>query len=191
MNFEEFKTNALRTENTPKELNFSASGLLLLLEAAVSMAKVVDQAKKTMIYSKPFDDVAFSRMIDTTIDQLRTVQGRVHALATPTVTEGITEPNPRITHGAIGMFGEAGELLEAIVKSMRKGGELDLVNIAEETGDSDWYKALIHDETGVDEDTTRGKVIAKLVARYGDKFSSEAALNRDLAAERAVLEGSN
>jgi hypothetical protein len=33
--------------------------------------------------------------------------------------------------------------------------------------------------------------IAKLKARYGDKFSSERAINRDLDNERNILEGKN
>ena len=35
------------------------------------------------------------------------------------------------------------------------------------------------------------KNIAKLKARYGDKFSSEMAINRDLETERNILEGKN
>jgi NTP pyrophosphatase (non-canonical NTP hydrolase) len=42
---------------------------------------------------------------------------------------------------------------------------------------------------GVDSSMAMERNIAKLKARYGDKFSSEAALNRDLGAERSVLEG--
>ncbi len=33
--------------------------------------------------------------------------------------------------------------------------------------------------------------IAKLKARYGEKFSSEKAINRDLETERNILEGNN
>jgi hypothetical protein len=33
------------------------------------------------------------------------------------------------------------------------------------------------------------KNIAKLKARYGDKFSSDRAINRDLETERTILEG--
>jgi hypothetical protein len=33
--------------------------------------------------------------------------------------------------------------------------------------------------------------IAKLKARYGEKFSSERAINRDLETERNILEGKN
>jgi hypothetical protein len=35
------------------------------------------------------------------------------------------------------------------------------------------------------------KNIAKLKARYGEKFSSEMAINRDLETERNILEGKN
>ena len=42
----------------------------------------------------------------------------------------------RVLHGAIGMFGEAGEVFEAVVAEMNTG-ELDSVNVAEELGDSE------------------------------------------------------
>ena len=98
--------------------------------------------------------------------------------------------NLRLLHGAIGVFGEAGELLEALQKQL-SGETLDLVNIAEETGDIDWYQAIIEDETGVSEEDTRAKVIAKLRKRYPNKFDSDLAVNRDLGAERAAIEGAS
>ena len=63
--------------------------------------------------------------------------------------------------------------------------------IAEETGDIDWYQAIIEDETGVSEEDTRAKVIAKLRKRYPNKFDSDLAVNRDLGAERAAIEGAS
>jgi NTP pyrophosphatase (non-canonical NTP hydrolase) len=42
---------------------------------------------------------------------------------------------------------------------------------------------------GLDEEQAMRLNIAKLAKRYGDRFSDVAALNRDLGAERAVLEG--
>lgn len=189
MNFDEFKTDALRTESKPESLNFSRSGLAMLLSAGVHMAKIMDAAKKTMFYGKPLDADNLREAIVKLQDQLSVIRYRAHDIASPTDGEEATlhTPNLRITHGAIGMFGESGELLEAVMKSMLTG-ELDLINIAEETGDCDWYKAIIHDESGVSEEASRAKVIAKLKKRYGDKFSNEAALSRDLAAERRVLE---
>lgn len=94
----------------------------------------------------------------------------------------------REIHTAIGIFTESGELAECLLKALHEGGELDKVNFAEELGDVDWYKAIGHDVTGVSEDVIRAKIIAKLRKRYPEKFTSENALNRDLAAERAILE---
>ena len=85
------------------------------------------------------------------------------------------------------MFTEAGEVIEAVIKSMETG-VLDKVNVGEELADSDWYKTIIHDAVGVSEAEGRAKNIEKLRKRYGEKFSTEAALTRDLAAERKVLE---
>lgn len=193
MNFDQFKTDALRTESRPEALNFNLTGLAALLSAAVLMAKIMDTAKKTMFYGKPLDVGQLREQLDQLEDMAKGLGRAGHLLGDPKAiirTAGnITThmPNLRIAHGAIGMFGEAGELLEAVLKQIATG-ELDLVNVAEETGDSDWYKAIIHDEADVSEEQSRAKVIAKLKKRYGEKFSSEAALNRDLVAERQVLE---
>lgn len=191
MNFEEFKTDALRTESKPEKLNFSREGLYLLLDAGTKMANIMDTAKKTMFYGKPLN----KQYLNQELENLFVLLDKLHRM-NDADSIGVPgqclakhwEPNLRIAHGAIGMFTEAGELLEA-VKSEMETGNIDMVNLAEETGDSDWYKAIIHDETGISEELSRGKVIAKLKARYGEKFSSERALTRDLATERKVLEG--
>ena len=192
MNFEEFKNDALRTESRPEHLNFSREGLHLLLEASIKMAKIADSAKKTMFYGKTLNKGLFGNTIQDLILLLEEMYEKVESgdngiERKDAFLNSRWEPNLRITHGAIGMFTEAGEVLEAVVKQMNSGN-LDMVNVAEELGDSDWYKAIIHDETGISEETVRGKVIAKLKSRYGEKFSNEAALNRDLFEERKVLE---
>lgn len=94
-------------------------------------------------------------------------------------------------HGIIGVATEAGELLEAL-EAMMMGGDLDMVNLTEESGDVKWYLALLAGlpapagfNWGDDED----RCIAKLRRRFGDKFTTFDARNRDLVAERKVLEG--
>ena len=52
-----------------------------------------------------------------------------------------------------------------------------------------WYLALLFDELKLDPNETMNKNIAKLKARYPEKFSKEKALNRDLEKEREILEG--
>lgn len=116
--------------------------------------------------------------------------------------------NIRLLHAAIGGFTENGEKLEALLKQYETG-VLDLVNFGEESGDSQWYGAIEIDElqkaaaaAGLNpadftEPAIRVKNITKLQGneklkgRYsqGD-FDAVAALNRDLANERAVLEAS-
>lgn len=192
MNSKEFSTAALATEKVPTKLHFSRGGLLLLLQAGVEMANIVDQVKKTMIYDKPFDTDAFRNSCSQLSEDLDKMSNQAHRIATPEDTESLLfEPNLRLVHGAIGMYGEAGELLEAMAKHLETG-ELDLTNVAEETGDSDWYKNLIHSETGITEEQSRAAVINKLTnkltGRYKDGFSNEAALDRDVVAERILLE---
>jgi hypothetical protein len=62
------------------------------------------------------------------------------------------------------------------------------INIAEEFGDIDWYKAIGVDELNINWVTILDTVISKLKTRYPDAFTSEDAINRDLDKERKVLD---
>lgn len=186
MDYESFKKDALVTEGIPPDLGVSNDVLITLLRAAASMGQLVDAYKRIAIYRKPIDKEAIEQDIITVHAQLANLT-RINNSDATLESSGISTPNIRITHGALGMFTEAGEILEAVIRSMETG-MLDLVNIGEETADSDWYKMVIHDETGVSEPAARSKVIAKLRKRFGAKFDAQAALNRDVEAERKVLE---
>lgn len=94
----------------------------------------------------------------------------------------------RLLHGAMGLITEGAELLDALKKYIFYGKDLDLVNIAEELGDNDWYEALILDEIGKTHNEIWAAVIKKLQARYKGKFNEESATNRNLENERAILE---
>jgi len=91
-------------------------------------------------------------------------------------------------HGILGIATEAGELLDALKKAIFYGKPLDLVNIKEEIGDAMWYIALICKANGWTFEEIQQQNIAKLKARYPDKFTQDKALNRDLPKEREVLE---
>ncbi len=94
----------------------------------------------------------------------------------------------RLIHGFMGVVTEGGEGLEAIAKSIRDLSELDTVNVGEENGDIDWYQAVIADECKTDFEKEQEKNIKKLAKRHGDKFSSVKVMDRDLEAERKILE---
>lgn len=102
------------------------------------------------------------------------------------------EYNPlRLLHAAMGMQTEVAEFTDALKKSLFYGKPLDVVNLKEEIGDALWYIEVALDvlESTTEEEQVR--VINKLKARYPEKFTTEAALNRDLVKERQILEGTN
>ena len=93
-----------------------------------------------------------------------------------------------ILHSAIGLSSEAGELLDAVKKHLYYGKSLDLVNLKEEAGDLCWFLAILLNRLEISFEEVMEKNIEKLKARYGEKFSEEKAINRNLTNEREVLE---
>ena len=94
----------------------------------------------------------------------------------------------RLLHAGMGLCTEAGEFVDSLKKTIFYGKELDKVNAIEELGDICWYLGLACDELGVSLNTVLSQNIAKLKLRYPEKFTEEAALVRDLNAERVLLE---
>jgi NTP pyrophosphatase (non-canonical NTP hydrolase) len=94
-----------------------------------------------------------------------------------------------LLHGIIGVCTEAGELAEVAWGRMVLGKRADVVNVREEIGDILWYLARLLRWAGSDFLSEMRRNIAKLRKRHGnDGFNAEGDANRDLTAERAVLE---
>lgn len=193
MDFDQFKADALKTESRVTGEGVDLDDLYNLLVTATLAANLVDLYKKNIFYGKEVKtDTALSLLVKLSvstnigIDDLmrRETQGE------PVEPAEVSQPNMRLLHAALGMFTESAELLFAIRKQMLTGKPLDLVNFGEELGDSDWYKAIAHDELGISEERVRNAVIAKLQKRYPGKFDADAAINRDLKSERSTLEES-
>ena len=98
------------------------------------------------------------------------------------------EGNIRLLHAGIGLATESGEFLDALKKSIFYGKELDRVNLKEEIGDLLWYCAIALDELDGDFESVMATNIAKLKARFPNKFTEEDAENRNLDKEREILE---
>ena len=94
----------------------------------------------------------------------------------------------RVLHGAMGLCSETGEFVDRLKRRIYYGEETDWTNLKEEAGDLLWYIAIIIDSCGTTFEQCMEKNIAKLKARYPEKFTEEDALNRDLREERKVLE---
>lgn len=92
-------------------------------------------------------------------------------------------------HMVLGMQTEVAEIADVYKKCIAYKKPLDFVNIKEEIGDVMWYIANLCNMNGWDLRDILTTNIAKLEARYPDKFTEEKAINRDLDIERDILEG--
>lgn len=93
-----------------------------------------------------------------------------------------------LLHACMGMTTEVGEFVDTMKKYVFYGKQIDYVNLVEEVGDLFWYMALACNTLGVSFEEVTRKNIEKLKARYGDKFTSEKAIHRNLNVEKEVLE---
>ena len=109
-------------------------------------------------------------------------------LALRTAPEGYTHRD-NVIHAALGIGGEAGEVLDHVKKAAFNNKPFDAAHVIAEVGDLMWYLNLLVSSLGTTWDHVLSVNIAKLEARYPDlKFDAERCLNRDLAAEKAAME---
>ena len=102
--------------------------------------------------------------------------------------EGKDYNKERLLHACMGMQTETAEFTDALKKSLFYGKTLDTVNLKEELGDLLWYVSIAMDELNTTYEAEMQRVIDKLKLRYPEKFTEEDATNRDLVAERKLLE---
>jgi NTP pyrophosphatase (non-canonical NTP hydrolase) len=91
-------------------------------------------------------------------------------------------------HMLFGMITEIGELTDVFKKDLAYKKEIDWVNVEEEVGDLMWYIAGFCRINGFNLEEILDKNVAKLEARYPEKFTEYHAKNRDLENERKILE---
>lgn len=149
-------------------------------------AEQLDRYKKLLFYG---EDVGKCRTRD------RMSNGKDgYSITESFSTDNESEIKARyILHALLGIMTEAGELAEllhnTIVGNLPSGaGGIDTVNLIEECGDLQWYEAMLCRALGTTFDAVQRKNIAKLKARFPDKFTEESANNRDSERERSILE---
>ncbi len=101
---------------------------------------------------------------------------------------GTVYSKERLIHAALGMQTESAEFTDAIKKSLFYGKPIDTTNLKEELGDLMWYMAIAMDELGTNFESEATRVVNKLKVRYPAKFNVINAEERDLIAERAILD---
>lgn len=127
--------------------------------------------------------------LDVTMDHYIEHAMRTNRPPTAELVERMTMPTTiHLTHAMLGLASEVGELSDAIKRYIYYGTELNLTNVKEELGDLKWYMALLMSIIGTDDDEVERMNIAKLRARYPEKFTEDAAVNRNLSTELEVLQ---
>ena len=105
----------------------------------------------------------------------------VKALAKPAdqIIAELTPANAHLLHMAVGISGEAGELIDAVKKAAIYNKELDLENIKEELGDLEFYLEGLRAALGFSREEILAGNIAKLSKRYSSlSYSNTHAIER-------------
>ena len=100
-----------------------------------------------------------------------------HVLAMRTAKDMGSE-KMNLIHAAMGLSSDAGEFVDCIKKHAIYGKELDRDNAIEELGDVLWFVALAADTLGLTFRQIMRANIEKLIKRYPDKYSDQAAIER-------------
>jgi NTP pyrophosphatase (non-canonical NTP hydrolase) len=94
-----------------------------------------------------------------------------------------------LVHAAVGISGEAGELLDAVKKHWVYGKPLDVQNVIEELGDLEFYAAALRALIGVSREEVIKANVDKLRKRYPDGYTDALAAARlDKVTETQILE---
>lgn len=90
------------------------------------------------------------------------------------IVDSLSGIQAHFLHMAVGVAGEAGELLDAIKKHTVYQKPLDKENVIEELGDLEFYMAGLRDALGISREETLEHNIAKLEKRYHKGSYSDA-----------------
>lgn len=150
------------------------------LRATINQLEKLDLWKKTIFYGKDYGPALKTKK--TLWDKFCDLFKKKEQLVLP------DEHLVRIMHGTIGIATESSELLEALVVYLSGKKPFDMVNCKEEMADVGWYLNVMYHATKTNANESFELWYQKLKLRYGTKFEEHAANNRNLVAERKLLE---
>lgn len=95
------------------------------------------------------------------------------------IVQSLTGNKAHLVHMAIGIAGEAGELLDAIKKHVMYEQDLDVENVIEELGDLEFYMEGLRQMLNLSRDHTIEQNVIKLGKRYkGHNYTDQQAQDR-------------
>jgi NTP pyrophosphatase (non-canonical NTP hydrolase) len=135
--------------------------------ASIQHAMQLDIAKKQAIYNKG------SRLQAGGID--------LKDKTSPMVRTHLSGKQADLLHMAIGIAGEAGELLHTVMSHILNAEPIDLENLVEELGDLEFFMEGFRQNQQISRDETISQNIAKLSVRYasGSYTDDQAQLRAD------------
>lgn len=156
------------------------------VDECVRALTVLDAVKKTLFYGREFPGHRFH--ISENCRSIASSWFTMTKFEDRTETQVFSEQRAiDVIHAILGMATEAGELLELLARTVMTK-DFDPVNFGEEVFDSQWYEAIGCKAVGMTFEEGQATNIAKLKKRFGAKFDAWYANNRDLVAERVILE---
>ena len=94
------------------------------------------------------------------------------------ILDGISPTKAELLHAAIGVSGEAGELLDAIKKHVIYNKPLDLANVIEELGDIEFYLQMMRTALRIEHHEIIEANVSKLSKRYPQGYTDRDAIQR-------------
>ena len=104
-------------------------------------------------------------------------QYQIEAMRTASGVTNASDENLML-NGAMGLNGEAGEVIDILKKHIFQGHKLDKEHIAKELGDCLWYIAVCPKGAGYTLDEIAEINKSKLRKRYPDGFEADKSLHR-------------
>lgn len=102
---------------------------------------------------------------------------QIEAMRTASGVTAASDENLML-NGAMGLNGEAGEVIDILKKYMFQGHSLDSEHLAKELSDCLWYIAVCAKGAGYTLDEIAEMNVAKLRKRYPNGFEAEKSLHR-------------
>lgn len=106
-------------------------------------------------------------------------QYQTEAMRTASCMTAASDENLML-NGAMGLNGEAGEVIDILKKHMFQGHDLDKYHVAKECGDCLWYLAILAKGAGYTLDEIAEMNKEKLRKRYPDGFEAGRSLHRSI-----------
>lgn len=185
MNYEEYQERVLgRASHRWHNDKLDIEDFRETLTNFIEWGNRLDRIKKALMYGREFAwDVGYEGSPNDALP-----------VETPVPTPSLK--HQQLIHAMLGAATEGVEMIEQVYEFFRQYTDdnvLDYVNVQEEFGDMEWYRAFALRTLGQSDEQNRIQNDAKLEKRFGpgQVFSEEAANNRDLDAERQILDDHN